>query len=116
MRFTLTEDHIKLLRRAYVEWQDCETGAPAIDPKQPYGNSCVTDDVAEILGIDVRRCPHCEEALDERDDERLDQLHRETQQALAVILAMHKVKPATYCAVRKIGGPDQWEEVGDADR
>lgn len=50
--FTITEDHIKLAKRMYVGWQDCETGAPEIDPKRPYGNSNVEIDVAEILGWD----------------------------------------------------------------
>ena len=27
----------KLLRRANIQWEDCETGAPCIDPKRPYG-------------------------------------------------------------------------------
>jgi hypothetical protein len=33
-RFLLTTDHLILLGRAYVRWEDCETGAPAIDPKR----------------------------------------------------------------------------------
>lgn len=51
-RFELTRDHLKLLRNAYVGWHDCETGAPRIDPKRPYGNQRVALDVAEILGIE----------------------------------------------------------------
>lgn len=47
--FTLTEDHIKLLSRAYIGWEDSEFGAPSIDCKRPYGNSYVEGDVAEIL-------------------------------------------------------------------
>ena len=35
--FWLKEEHIKLLRAAYVQWNNCETGAPEIDPKRPYG-------------------------------------------------------------------------------
>ena len=27
----LTEDHVRLLRSAYIEWNDCEFGAPAIN-------------------------------------------------------------------------------------
>ena len=36
-RFELTAEHIKLLRRAYIGWQDCETGAPEIDPSDHMG-------------------------------------------------------------------------------
>src|SRR6266568_5645220 len=40
--FTVTEDHLKLLRHAYLYWEYGEGyGAPAIDPKRPYGNSDV---------------------------------------------------------------------------
>lgn len=47
--FTVTDEHVKLLRRFQVGWQDCETGAPEIDPKRPYGNSAVPEDIHEIL-------------------------------------------------------------------
>jgi hypothetical protein len=39
--FKLTDEHLKLLRRFNVGWQDSESGAPEIDPKRPYGNSAV---------------------------------------------------------------------------
>lgn len=51
MIFQVTEDHIKLLKRMYVSWDDCEFGAPCIDPKRPYGNSDVEGDIKEITGI-----------------------------------------------------------------
>ena len=44
----LTEQHITLLRNACVYWEDCETGAPGIDPKRPYGNSGVASDVTDL--------------------------------------------------------------------
>ena len=49
--FEMTENHIKLLNNFYVNWDDCEFGAPCINPKRPYGNSSGVDDVAEVLGI-----------------------------------------------------------------
>jgi len=100
MDFELTEQHIKLLRKMCVGWQDCETGAPEIDPKRPYGNSYVVGDVREILGISVKRCPHCEEPLDEEEDggadERAMALHRETEKALMVLLKYGEINPGTY--------------------
>lgn len=48
--FTVTHEHLKLLQRMWVRWDDCEYGAPAIDSKRPYGNSDVEGDIAEILG------------------------------------------------------------------
>lgn len=41
----------KLLTRSYWEWEYCETGAPAINPKRPYGNSDVPEDIREILDL-----------------------------------------------------------------
>ena len=50
--FTITEDHLKLLRRVYVAWDFGEgDGAPAINSKKPYGNSYVERDIAEILDV-----------------------------------------------------------------
>lgn len=48
--FTITEDHLKLLRRANVGWDSGEYGAPAMDCKRPFGNSDVPMDIADILG------------------------------------------------------------------
>lgn len=51
--FTVTEDHLKLLDRicfGYDDWT--EFGAPEVDPKRPYGNSSVYEDIAEILSIE----------------------------------------------------------------
>ncbi|MCU1325011.1 MAG: hypothetical protein JWN34_381, partial [Bryobacterales bacterium] len=49
--FFVTSEHLKLLQRMCVGWQDCEYGAPEIDPKRPYGNSSVEYDILEILGV-----------------------------------------------------------------
>ena len=51
-KFTLTENHIKLLCRAYVGWNGAEFGAPSIDPKRPYGNSDVLHDMGDILSVE----------------------------------------------------------------
>jgi hypothetical protein len=96
--FTLTEEHIKLLSRANVSWDSCEFGAPAIDPKRPYGNSDVIDDIAEILCIERETCPHCGsgEPFDEVDKQRLESLHRETETALQIILSTKSFIPGKY--------------------
>jgi hypothetical protein len=51
--FTVTEDHLKLLRHAWVDcWYEGEGyGAPGINPKKPYGGSWVERDIVEILDI-----------------------------------------------------------------
>jgi len=88
--FKLTEEHIKLLKRMQVGWSCCETGAPEIDPKRPYGNSWVAGDIHEIL---------TGEFLDELDYELEDKyykLHRETETALQIVLLTGKFEPGHY--------------------
>jgi len=98
-RFTLTEDHVKLLTAAEVGWQDCEYGAPEIDPKRPYGNSSVELDIAEALGWE----------WDKRDDlptelrERAWKIHKGTEEALQIILSTHSFEPGVYERERGYG-------------
>jgi len=51
LSFEITREHLKLLKNMYVGWDDCEFGAPNIDPKRPYGNSDVINDIANALSI-----------------------------------------------------------------
>lgn len=89
--FTLTKEHIKLLRRMFVGWQYCETGAPEVDPKRPYGNSLVAQDVAEIIGE-----KYDDEDPSESQDRKLLALHRETQLALQVVLTTGSFRLGRY--------------------
>lgn len=91
IRFTVTADHITLLRHMYVGWQDCETGAPEIDPKRPYGNSSVAYDVAELLGW-----PMDNRELTGEQRARALILHRETTTALQIVLMLGTFEPGDY--------------------
>lgn len=93
MQFTVTKDHIKLLRSAYVGWEDCEFGAPAIDCKRPYGNSSVELDIAEILGWTIA---DVDEGLTQEQELRAELLHRETQTALQIFLSLGTMEAGTY--------------------
>jgi len=96
-RFSLTEDHIKLARRMYVGWQDCETGAPEIDPKRPYGNSSVEMDVAEILGRELSvDGEEGELFLTDTVREECAEIHRSMEQALQIILQVGSFQPGQY--------------------
>jgi hypothetical protein len=97
-RFTLTDEHLILLRAAYVQWQDCETGAPEIDPKRPYGNSDVPFDVAELL-IDpeiLEVMLNEDDQLPESEEGALLLRHRETELALQVVLQTQSFTPGNY--------------------
>ena len=52
VKFTLTSNHIKLLRRLCIDWNDeYHLGVPTVDSKRPYASKYVLDDIAEIVGI-----------------------------------------------------------------
>ena len=86
-RFTVTEDHLKLLSHFWVGWCDDEYGAPEIDPKRPYGNSDVPKDIAKILGW---------EGEFEYDDPRARAIHQETMTALQIALRVGYFKAGEY--------------------
>jgi hypothetical protein len=88
--FNLTNDHIQLLRRFCVGWQDAEFGAPEIDPKRPYGNSSVLLDIHEILdGEEI-------DELTDTQNARYSQLHAETELALQIVLSTGKFETGRY--------------------
>lgn len=92
--FILTEEHLKLLRAANVGWCCDEFGAPCIDPKRPYGNSDVIGDIAKILD----EPDTCDEIgqWSRAVENRLYNIHRETETALQIGLATGSFEPGTY--------------------
>lgn len=50
IRFTVTDEHLDLLRNAHVVWRTEGAGAPAVDAVRPYGSAAVEADVARIIG------------------------------------------------------------------
>lgn len=77
-KFVVTEDHLKLARKMWVDWQDCETGAPEVNPKRPYGNSNVAQDVADALGIEYEG--------DDEQDNMLMAKHYEMLNVVSLLL------------------------------
>lgn len=96
--FELKPEHVALLTsgRVYVGWQYCEYGAPEINPKRPYGNSDVEGDVAEILGWIPEDDDDGYPILSEKQQEAAWKIHRETDQALEVILNAKSFEPGLY--------------------
>lgn len=95
-KITVKEEHIKLLSRAYIRWEDCEYGAPAIDCKRPYGNSSVESDIFEIL-LDKKSLNReqkimlddgydLEEVIGQKETDKLRKYHSETEFVLQIIL------------------------------
>lgn len=92
--FLVTHEHLKLLRRMEIRWEDCEYGAPAVDPKRPYGNSDVEDDIVEILGWEYEE--------DEWDGIPADirgaafDIHKEMQTVLQILVVNLHIYPGKY--------------------
>ena len=111
--FTVTEDHLKLLRHLCdggLYWDPGEGyGAPYFGPKKPYGNSAVPQDVANILqapGSDWESAPDWDEDEDEDfptpkvlragAEDRYLRIHVETAMALKIALATGEFRPGRY--------------------
>lgn len=93
LRFVVTDEHLKLLRRMNVGWQ----GAPGIDCKRPYGNSAVEQDMHEILtGEKIGRPGSSRDSLTDAELDRYWRLHVETQMALQIALVVGKFEAGTY--------------------
>lgn len=111
IRFEVTEEHLKLLRNAYVTWYNCEYGAPGIDPKRPYGNSDVEYDIAEILDVPAEQWAingDPDESISDDAARHFARLHAETGVVLQIALATGTFATGTY--VRSEYGID-WEHV-----
>jgi hypothetical protein len=106
--FTVTDEHLQLLRHAYVWWEEGEfLGAPSIDSKRPYGNSNIYRDIAEIL--DVPDSEWADEELNPSPDAewRFLRLHVETAIALQIALATGEFRTGRYVRDDEWGS-DRW--------
>jgi len=93
--FEVTEDHLKLIKRFYIGWEDsCYDGAPCVGIKRPYGNSDRVGDIIEILGWE---CDMSGEYgwPDELYDKAL-KIHRETEVALQILTENLTIQPGVY--------------------
>jgi hypothetical protein len=106
--FTVTDEHLRLLRCAHVFWFDAEFGAPSIDPKRPYGNSSVFGDIAEIL--EVPGSEWADEYLSPSLDARWRflRLHVETAIALQIVLATGEFRTGRYVRYDEMDCTCRW--------
>jgi len=109
VKFKLTKQHLDLIRKMNVGYNDCcEFGAPAIDPKRPYGNGDVYGDISEILGVTPDSVEDDEKIYSSAQEEEMLKLHIETAKALQVILASGSFEPGMYEADEYV---DNWVKV-----
>ncbi len=112
LRFTVTDEHLRLLRRAHVTWDDAEFGAPEINPKRPYGNSNVLADIADIL--DVPYSERNDEEMGPLPDAewRFRRLHAETAIALQIALDTGEFRTGRYVRDDEWGrGLSRWRRA-----
>lgn len=96
LSFTVTNDHIILLRNLSPEWMEGETGAPHISPSHPFGNENyngeVAYDVAAILEIE----PDAFGDLSSSDYMRCARIYRELEYAFAILLRNLSIEEGVY--------------------
>ena len=96
-KFTVTEQHLKLMRRMNVRYENYrEFGAPEIDPKRPYGNSSVYYDIGEILEIKPESGDPEDPEYTEQQEEAMLKLHKETETSLQIALAVGYFEAGDY--------------------
>jgi hypothetical protein len=107
--FTVTEDHLKLLRHVCVGYWDPGEGyfgAAVMSGKKPYGNGYVARDIAEILGAPDEDWEYedGEKAIvTDAAEERYKRLHVEAMVALQVVLAAGEFRPGRYRRLERWG-------------
>lgn len=102
-RFTLTGEHVKLLRAARVSWNEAEWGAPTVDPKRPYGNGDIDRDIHRVLTGDEVEWDEGYGLPSDMTPARWHELmrryrvlHHETVVALQVVLSTGSFEPGVY--------------------
>lgn len=92
--FTITPEHLLLLRRLHFEWDGSAfAGAPCVDIKRPYGNSDPLGyDVPLILGL------IWPEDQDQPREiyEQCKQLHEDMDKVLAIFVSTGQCAPGEY--------------------
>jgi len=104
-KFTVTPDHLILLRNLSIRWQDCEQGAPEVDPKRPYGNGDYKGDVARLLGWDVD-----DNGLTRAQEDEAHALHHEMHFVVGIACANPGVSLFGAWARRDYG---PWQRLDD---
>jgi len=106
--FELRQEHLDLLKETWIDWDDCEFGAPCIDPKRPYGNSDVYTDVAQIIKMSKANFDEDDGWSESAKDYMLD-LHNQILIAVQILLHCHPAKLGRYKRIDY----QEWEYLGD---
>lgn len=114
-RFEVTQQHLDLLGRMYFNYNDdTEFGAPEVDPKRPYGNSDVYNDIGEILGVE----PVVEDGWGDKEfsplqKQEFDHIHQSMTTVLNILtsVAVDGIKPGWYATANAYS--NDWKREDD---
>ena len=110
-RFLVLEEHLKLLKHAYVGWNDCEFGAPGMDCKRPFGNSGVFADIAEILEIKPAGDGDYDDEFSESQEDYMLDIYKGLEMAMSILYKNLSLSAGMYCLTAGKG----WELEGQAE-
>jgi hypothetical protein len=98
--FTLTSDHVRLLRQLRVVWIEVEAGAPVIDVEMPFGSTEIHRDVARILGHPgVFPAPPSGTPRERAGQMEVVELPAGLLQAVEILLDAGKLRPGSYTVI-----------------
>lgn len=91
--FTITEEHIVLLRNLHTTWQ---WGTLNINNKRPFGDSDFDADIARLLGWEIPDFDNDNPNKILSFEKRCDQMFKELSIALQICLSVGDFKPGRY--------------------
>ncbi len=93
--FTITRDHIKLIRSINVGWNE-DSKRPCIDSKRPYGDSDVPRSIAEAIKLDFVEIQGEKMALTSQQEKYCWQLNKDMATVLQIVLSTGAFKTGEY--------------------
>lgn len=84
--FEVKREHLELLQNLCIGEYD---STPCIDAKRPFGNSNITYDIAELIGI-------YSEDLTEQEEQYCNQLYADMTNVLQILTQNLKIHIGTY--------------------
>ncbi len=99
LEFEALPDHLALCKGMYWDWWNCEFGAPAVDPKRPYGNSgwdTIYVQIAHLIGLQVFKDADDDEHLTEEQRILCDTRHREMENWFQILSSFGEIPSGMY--------------------
>lgn len=87
--FIVKEEHLKLLKRMYITYDDyVEFGAPEVNPKRPYGNGDVHNDISEIIGLEpeLEKDDWGDGGFTDAQIDYMEKVHKEMKTVLQILV------------------------------